>query len=229
MAYQRVSILDKIRKKLATKKGASEYKMDALKWYRNKIRELGGATRADILADKTRRKDWFFPGFMYLFVYDPKWKKKLPYYDKFPLVIPVQFYSDGFLGINLHYLNYRMRLELFHELLTQIDRAPNDPKARFRLAYQSLRRYARFRAVRPCLKRYLSSHVQSHAIKIEAPDWETALFLPVENFAKKSKTTVWSISEEKINNSGGGGTPTTVRTSSAKVANSNGLPSKKAD
>jgi hypothetical protein len=212
VAYQKVSILDKIRKKLATKKGSSEYKLDALKWYQTKIRELGGATRTEILADKSRTKDWFYPGFMYLFVYDPKWKKKLPYYDKFPLVIPVQFYNDGFLGINLHYLNYRMRLELFHELLTQIDKAPNDPRARFKLAYRTLRRYARFKAVRPCLKRYLSSHVQSHAIKIEAPDWETALFLPVENFAKKSKTTVWSISNEKINNPGGG-TPTTVRTS----------------
>jgi 1,2-phenylacetyl-CoA epoxidase PaaB subunit len=40
--------------------------------------------------------------------------------------------------------------------------------------------------------------VQSHAVKIEAPDWETALFLPVENFAKKAKTKVWAISETKI-------------------------------
>jgi hypothetical protein len=213
VAYQKASILDKVRRKLATKKGAAEYKLDAIKWYRKKIRELGGATRAELLKDKERTRYWFYPGFMYLFVYDPKWKKKLPWYDKFPLVIPIQFYNDGFLGINLHYLDYKSRLLLFHELLTQIDKHPTDPRARFQLAYRSLRRMARFKAFKPCLKRYLSSHVESHAIKIEAPDWETALFLPVENFAKKSKTKVWKISEEIINNTG---TPTTVRTSVIK-------------
>ena len=27
-------------------------------------------------------------GKMYSFFYDPKWKKKLPYYDRFPLIFP---------------------------------------------------------------------------------------------------------------------------------------------
>lgn len=172
--------------------------MNAIKWYRNKIRELGGATRTELLKDKKRTKEWIYPGFMYLFVYDPKWKKKLPYYDKFPLVIPVHFYNDGFMGINLHYLDYKTRLQLFHELLTLIDKHPTDPRARMRLAYNTLVGYSRFKAVRPCLKRYLSSHIRSNAYKIEAPDWETALFLPVENFAKKSKTKVWKVSNTMI-------------------------------
>lgn len=213
MAYQKVSILDKVRRKLRTKIGAAGYRDNAIKWYRDTIKKLGGATRPELLKDKARMKDWFYPGFMYLFVYDPKWKKKLPYYDKFPLVIPIQFYNDGFLGINLHYLDYRSRLLLFHELLTLIDKHPTDPRARFRLAYRALNRMARFKAFKPCLKRYLSAHVQSHAIKIEAPDWETALFLPVENFAKKSKTKVWKISNNQI-----AGVAETVST--------NGLPKK---
>ena len=39
---------------------------------------------------------------MYNFSYDPN-KKQLPYYDRFPLCIPVQPYTDGF-GMNLHYI-----------------------------------------------------------------------------------------------------------------------------
>ena len=35
-----------------------------------------------------------------MFFYDPKLKKKLPYYDTFPLVLPLENYSDGFLGLN---------------------------------------------------------------------------------------------------------------------------------
>ena len=43
-------------------------------------------------------------GRLNMFLYDPKYKDKLPYYDVFPLVLPIQRYSDGFLGINFHYL-----------------------------------------------------------------------------------------------------------------------------
>jgi hypothetical protein len=167
---------------------------------------------------------------MYLFVYDPKLKKKLPYYDKFPLVFPIQLYDDGFLGINLHYLGYRSRLLLFNELMTLANKAPNNPQARLVMAYRSLRSMARFKAFKPCLKRYLNKHVMSNFIKIEAPDWETSIFLPVENFYKKSKTFVWDDSEGII--AGKQKAPTGLpkdsqRTSTkAKVAPSNGSPTK---
>ena len=43
-------------------------------------------------------------GKMYMFFYDAKYKDTLPFFDIFPLVFPIEFYSEGFLGINLHYL-----------------------------------------------------------------------------------------------------------------------------
>jgi hypothetical protein len=175
---------------------------------------------------------------MYLFVYDPKTKAKLPYYDKFPLVFPIQFYDDGFLGINLHYLGYRSRLLLFSELMTLLNKPQTDPRARVIMAYKSLRSMARFKAFKPCLKRYLSDHIRSNFIKIEAPDWMTALFLPVENFAKKGKTFVWADSESKISRSGSSistnglpkgtpVTPTKTKPISPSGVNTNGLPTKK--
>ena len=33
-------------------------------------------------------------GRMYLFMYDPKWEKKLPWYDVYPLVIPFDYAKD---------------------------------------------------------------------------------------------------------------------------------------
>ena len=33
---------------------------------------------------------------MYTFFYDPKTKDKLPYYDRFPVVIINEIYPDGF-------------------------------------------------------------------------------------------------------------------------------------
>lgn len=41
-------------------------------------------------------------GGMFLFGYDPKHKKTLPYYDRFPLVIPVDEAEGGFVGLNMH-------------------------------------------------------------------------------------------------------------------------------
>ena len=47
-----------------------------------------------------------------MFVYSPKLRNKLPYYDTFPLVLPLKNYNNGFLGLNFHYLPYALRLRL---------------------------------------------------------------------------------------------------------------------
>ena len=43
-------------------------------------------------------------GRLNLFFYDPKFKKTLPYYDTFPLVLPLEPIKGGFIGMNFHYL-----------------------------------------------------------------------------------------------------------------------------
>jgi hypothetical protein len=50
----------------------------------------------------------------------------------------------------------------------------------------------------PCFKHYLSEHVRSKMIEVPASEWETVLFLPTENFKKKSLSTVWSDSRKMI-------------------------------
>ena len=48
---------------------------------------------------------------MNLFVYDPKYKKTLPFYDTFPLVLPLETIKGG-LCLNFHYLPYPLRFRL---------------------------------------------------------------------------------------------------------------------
>lgn len=136
-------------------------------------------------------------GSLYLFDYDPKWKKKLPYYDIFPLVFPIEYYPDGFLGLNLHYLNLVERIFLFRNLLDFANNTKYDYSTRLLLAYRLLKGVAKYKEHTPCIKRYLADHVRSNFLKVRPQDWETAVFLPVERFIKKSKSFVWAESTKK--------------------------------
>jgi hypothetical protein len=238
------SILDKVRAKLKNQPLNRSIE-ESIKWYRRQIRELSGYSsdphysrgsglRKDLLEDKTRARSNYLTGQMYCFCYDPKHKKTLKYFDKFPLVffIGPSETDSSILGINLHYLGYRQRLLLFNELATLANNRLTNPQTKLILAYKMLKGFARFKAVKPTLHKYLPDHIVSRLVKIEAPDWETALFLPVENFSKRSKTFVWADSDRIISGEQKGPTglpknsdvPHTSTT--ANPVNQNGLPHK---
>ena len=84
-------------------------------WFRDKIKELGTPPINQLIRDGKRST--IFDGILNMFLYDPKVKNKLPYYDRFPLILPNRKYSDGFLGINFHYLSMPMRMRLLDRLM----------------------------------------------------------------------------------------------------------------
>ena len=169
-----MSIFDEISK--LKKSGKEPYQ-----WYRNRIKELGTPSQAQLIRDGkiTGRVNF---GALNMFIYDPKLKNKLPYYDTFPLVLPIERYRDGFLGINFHYLPYALRAQLLSRL---------DPNAN----YSALKNV---RLVKPTLKRYLNTNVRSRFRKLEEEDFMTAIMLPVQRFRKSSASKVWSDSRKVI-------------------------------
>ena len=137
-------------------------------------------------------------GRMYAFFYDPKHKKTLPYYDRFPLIFPIGPADKGFLGINLHYLPYVLRAKLMDELYSLSTNKTYNEKTKLRLSYDILNGAAKFKYFKPCIKHYLKTHVQSRFLEVGADKWDIALFLPVEKFAKKGKQAVWSDSRRMV-------------------------------
>jgi len=137
-------------------------------------------------------------GRMYFFAYDPKTKKELPYYDRFPLIFPFKKAQGGFMGINLHYLPPRLRAKLMDALYGLVTNKKYDETTRLNLSYRVLNGAARFRFFKPTVKRYLTSQVKSRFIEVNAEQWDMALFLPVEQFSKASKQKVWSDSRNAI-------------------------------
>ena len=130
-------------------------------------------------------------GKMYFFVYNPKHKMTLPYYDMFPLVLPVERYSDGFLGINFHYLAPKERAHLLDEIKIFVNDKTLSEKTRIMLTYDMLRGFTKFKRAKPCLKRYITMYMKTQFIPILPDEWGPAIFLPVENFKKMSKKAVW--------------------------------------
>jgi hypothetical protein len=150
-------------------------------WLGDKINKLRiPANRSNILTDAKRISPKAFVGRMYFFHYDPKYKDTLPQWDKFPLVIPMEPYSDGFLGLNLHYLDPYSRLVMLDKLSDFISNDKYDDTTSFRLSYNLLSKSKRYSIIQPCIKRYLFQHIMSSLIYIEPEHWETAIFLPVQ-------------------------------------------------
>ena len=164
-------------------------------WYRNKIREFGQPRPQQLIRDGKRADNPFY-GKLNMFFYDPKFKKTLPYYDTFPLVLPLERYSDGFLGINMHYLPIPLRIKLLDNLVDYTNSEDfTDVSTRMVVTYNRLKN---IRLIRPTIHKYLSGYTKSQFRRIDADEWTIATLLPVQRFKKASASEVWKESRSMI-------------------------------
>jgi hypothetical protein len=126
-----------------------------------------------------------------MFLYDPKGKADLPYYDVFPMVFPFKKVPGGFMGLNMHYLPYQARVQLLDRLMTFASDTKLNENTRIRYSWATINGVSKFKWAEPCIKHYPTNHVRSTFRKIDAPDWATAMLLPVEQFVGASKAKVW--------------------------------------
>lgn len=166
-------------------------------WMRGKLTDMRTPSRKGLVQQGESLAEVLI-GHMFFFFYDAKHKKTLPYWDKFPLIFPLELYDDGFLGLNLHYLDRNLRIRLFDKLLDFANNKFYDDTTRLKLSYALLASVAKFPEVRPCVKRYLATQVRSQFLRVHPSEWEIALFLPVEMFQKQSVDSVWADSRRKI-------------------------------
>jgi len=138
-----------------------------------------------------------FPGNLYLYFYDPKYKDDLPYFDRFPMVFPWRANKDGFIGLNLHYLPHQLRVKLMTNLLTFRNNGKMDESTKLKFSWQMIDGISKYRLAKPCVKQYLYDHVKSPFIKIDSSEWGTAMMLPVERFQKSNTANVWQDSIKK--------------------------------
>ena len=192
MAY----LVDRINQSLA-KEGLAPRTNKARAWLRSKVDSLNPSPAA-LMKDRIRLKNKTIIGKMYFYYYDPKTKDSMPYYDRFPLVIPIEQYRDGFLGLNLHYIHPKQRILLLDELSEFANNSKYDASTKLRLSYDLLKRTGAIYQATPCIKRYLFTHVERRFLEITADEWDIAALLPMESFQKASTSKVYSESRKQL-------------------------------
>ena len=173
---------------------AAKGRPKSTQWYRDKIAEFGKPGALDLIRDGKRKNSPFF-GKLNMFFYDPKLKAKLPYYDTFPLVLPLEPYADGFLGINFHYLPMTLRLELLDKVVDFSNNTKFDESTRLAVDYSKLKKLS---IIKPTLKRYLAGRVKTQFRRIDADEFTVAALLPVQRFKKASASEVYADSRKMI-------------------------------
>ena len=166
---------DKISKQIKTGN-------EPFRWYRNRIKELGTPSTAELLrSGKLAKRP--HEGFLNMYIYAPKLKDKLPYYDTFPLIMYLKPAEKGFYGLNFHYLPYALRARL-------LDAAGQNEL--------NVNEVIKSRLTKPTIKRYLFGYLRSMCLRIEPEDNLTAIMLPVQRFKKASDNKVWGDSRKMI-------------------------------
>jgi len=167
----------------ATMSKAKQAKKSAA-WFKTKVGES---------AKGFKKKAVLKPGKMYTFGYDAKLKAILPYWDKFPLIVVLDTYSDGFLGLNFHYLSPIDRQKFFTKILN-FSNQKGDPmdftdKARFNISWNAVKN---IKHADKMIHKYLYGHVRTSLLEAPPNEWENVIFLPYQKFVGASAKSVWS-------------------------------------
>ena len=173
---------------------AAKGRPKSTEWYRDKIKEFGKPGAMDLIRDGKRDNNPFY-GRLNMFFYNPKYKKTLPYYDTFPLVLPLENYPDGFLGINFHYLPMKLRLQLLDRVVDYSNNTKFDESTRLAVDYSKLKK---INLIKPALKRYLAGRVKTQFRRIDADEFTVAVLLPIARWKKASASEVYKDSRSMI-------------------------------
>ena len=144
-------------------------------WYRKQVNTMTvpGAKSLINKGKATLRPKY---GVMNLFGYDAKHKATLPYYDKFPLIFPIEPAKGGFIGINFHYLPFGARVAFLKQLSQYSSDKNFDKRTRYMIDWVNNPYF------RKTTKRYLNSQVRTSFLNVPADEMAIAIFLPVARF-----------------------------------------------
>ena len=110
-------------------------------------------------------------------------------------MLPIESYSDGFLGINLHYLPIPLRIRLLDRLNDFSNNTKFDESTTLDVSYDKVKN---LQSIKPTIHKYLSGYVRSRFRRIDADEFVIATLLPVQRFKKATASQVYSDSRRMV-------------------------------
>jgi len=158
-------------------------KLKSASWYRNAVSLIADRSSAGALMQSGKQLGRPSAGRMAMFYYDPKTKNRLPYYDTFPLVLPLEPMKGGFIGLNFHYLPYGARFAFLQQLQGYATNSKFDQSTKIIASYNSIKgnKYTKV-----AIKRYLYSQVRSNFLRVDVNEMALAAYLPVAQFTGRT-------------------------------------------
>jgi hypothetical protein len=137
----------------------------------------------------------FLPGQIVFFKYKPQNEKFLNSYspyDMFPLVIITEVHTDGFEGINLHFLSAKWRRQLFDAIVKFLPQKKSGDPSFVRLGanYERMLSPRKFKFFKPCYRRYLKSGFRKRPILIPAEFRDVLVDVDLALFMQGRKVTI---------------------------------------
>ena len=184
--------LEEMVRKASKDKSFRELEKDASEWLKNKAKiarkentARRDKRRSNLLGDESRIAKYIEAGSMYLYNYDAKYKATLPYYDRYPCIMLIDYSGTGhFIGLNLHYLPPLLRAKLLDAIMDLPTHLTAKKTAM--LSYSIIRSFAESDLAKPCLKKYLYSHVQGSFLEIMRDEWHYISALPLAHFVSET-------------------------------------------
>jgi len=168
-----ISILDPLKDKQGGVRKSAE-------WYRKTVSDLGDRITARKLMNSGKLNGIPSRGRLNMFFYDPKYKKTLPLYDTFPLVLPLETIPGGFMGMNFHYIRPLQRVSLLNNLQRYASGGMSK-NTRIDATYDGIKNVG---IARNTIKKYLYNHVMSNFLRVDFDEAALAVKLPVQQFRK---------------------------------------------
>lgn len=165
--------------------------------------------RSEVISESRMKTGGIRIGRPIIFRYDAKFAQELPYYDQFPIVIPISTGTNKrtgeayFIGLNLHYLDYKRRgilLDALYSVRQGISVKGNLVRSGrgtipmleesygtiFDISYAKLlNSISKFDGYKPTIHKYLvKEHIKSRIIDIPPNAWTMMFFLPLAQFSK---------------------------------------------
>jgi len=183
----------------ARRQGIDPTSAKATYWLKENLEKIGPVKREPILKKGISAQS-IEPGHFYFFAYIPKGKSELPFYDEFPLVFVMNYQKGGFLGVNFHYLEMNYRAWFINGLVKYADTTQwnLNPDAEIDAEYPDFKADPRLRFYRPTIKSYKYNCIVSNVAMVPPSEWKTAIFMPLERFAKMSSNEVYKWSRNQI-------------------------------